>query len=480
MLVVAISLSSLVVYYEFGLRQNIKITSASGADNVSGWAWNSNIGWISLNCTNDSPACSGTSYGVNVDAATGNFSGYAWSSGVGWINFAPAADFATYPGCGYPNAPCNSAKYNSGAGGEVVGWAKIPAMGDDGWLKLSGNKQDGQPWLPGVSIDPATGNFSGWAWNANNTGSGIGWISFTCDHSSDGTLPPYNINSCGTSNYKVAGNINRPPTIANMTAPNWKYTQASANALHANLQFDFIDSDAGSFGSAYQLVVTKADNTPVLDTGKCTGFGVPSANCKFDNSICLKNGAVGCINAGDCVCQYPLEAELNWNTGYKWSVKVWDNYDVASALTAYATNPDTDNNDGVIPTFTTYLHKFPLPSATFTPTSPSKGEEVKFIATSSQRFFSAPPVNNPILPVPCTSATCDWAWTIPGNATIDDAATSTPIIVFGNGGANSVTLRVTDKTDTGAPPYATPYYSEIIIPVNVNVNLPKWKEVKPE
>src|SRR3989339_1600164 len=51
MFVVALGLSSALVYYEFGLEKNIKITRASADDNVSGWGWSSNIGWIGFNST---------------------------------------------------------------------------------------------------------------------------------------------------------------------------------------------------------------------------------------------------------------------------------------------------------------------------------------------------------------------------------------------------------------------------------------------
>jgi len=59
MFIIAFGLSSAMVYYEFGLRTNIKITNAAANNNVTGWAWSSNVGWISFNCTNDSPACFG-------------------------------------------------------------------------------------------------------------------------------------------------------------------------------------------------------------------------------------------------------------------------------------------------------------------------------------------------------------------------------------------------------------------------------------
>jgi len=487
MFVIAFGLSSAIVYYEFGFEKNIKILNASASNNVTGWAWNANTGWISFNCTNDTPACSGTNYGVSVDLATGYFSGYAWSASLGWISFnrktcVGGSDAGVFcgknsdctsnncrldgPGAAgeplaQPFSPPASPDYNaiySFSDNTVTGWAKILSLGDNGWVKL--RKYTGDSGADyGVSINPATGSFSGFGWNANDSGGGgAGWISFNCA----GESP-----ACGGTNYKVVANINRPPSITAMTAPNWNYAQASANALHANLLFNMVDADTGSFGSAYQVIITKADNTAVLDTGKCTGFNAPSVNCKVDNSICLKNGLTGCINPGDCVCQFPLQAELNYNTGYKWSVKVWDNFDTASVLTSYNTSPDTDNNDGVAPTFTTYKHKFPVPVATYFPANPSRGEKVKF-TDASQTYTTAAPATT----IACAAANCAWLWTIPAGATIDDAATSTPTIIFNTAGSNSLKLKVTDRVDG--------YWTEITILLSANAKLPGWKEVKPE
>ena len=59
--------------------------SAGEDHNMSGYAWSSNIGWISFNCTNDD-TCSTVNYGVHKDE-DGTIVGYAWSSNIGWIRF---------------------------------------------------------------------------------------------------------------------------------------------------------------------------------------------------------------------------------------------------------------------------------------------------------------------------------------------------------------------------------------------------------
>jgi hypothetical protein len=63
---------------------NWKVTN-DGSGNLSGWAWNDQIGWISFNCHDTSDNCSQSVYQVSV--ANGEFSGWAWNDLIGWISF---------------------------------------------------------------------------------------------------------------------------------------------------------------------------------------------------------------------------------------------------------------------------------------------------------------------------------------------------------------------------------------------------------
>ena len=159
------------------LVKNIK---ADSSDNVSGYAWSENIGWISFNCTNND-SCGISDYGVNIDQVTGDFSGYAWSDNIGWISFQPD-DVEKGQCVGGIRANFNSITE------EVTGFARAlsAASGWDGCIKLRGLTGAGQPY--GVSIDNITGNFSGWAWSDNVSG----WVSFNCANT-----------NCAKSNYKV-------------------------------------------------------------------------------------------------------------------------------------------------------------------------------------------------------------------------------------------------------------------------------------
>ncbi len=150
-----------ILIYKFVPENNVK---ASASDNVSGWAWSENIGWISFNSTNQE---GGTSYGVKVEG-NGNLSGFAWSENIGWISFNENS------GC--PSNPCK-AKFAKSSG-EVSGWARACAgtiNGDctgasrsdgwDGWIRLRGTNY-------GVSV--AGCQWNGYAWGSDV----MGWINF--------------------------------------------------------------------------------------------------------------------------------------------------------------------------------------------------------------------------------------------------------------------------------------------------------------
>lgn len=140
---------------------------AGAEHNMSGYAWSSNIGWISFNNTNGS---GNVNYGVHK-APDGRLcgndtcsvpAGYAWSPNIGWIQFGGLSGFPTGDGTQTINAKIN--------GNNLQGWAKaLSADGNgwDGWISLSGSGY-------GVNFDSSTGRFSGYAWGSDV----VGWVSF--------------------------------------------------------------------------------------------------------------------------------------------------------------------------------------------------------------------------------------------------------------------------------------------------------------
>lgn len=138
--------------------------TAGTGDNLSGWAWSSNIGWISFNSRNcdaipadgfvdtsppapvgcPAPGTPISNYGVNVKN-NGELEGYAWSDHAGWISFNSSE--LNIPGC--PSADCTAKR----VGNELMGFARAlkPATsgvsGWDGWISLS-CKNAANPFQP--------------------------------------------------------------------------------------------------------------------------------------------------------------------------------------------------------------------------------------------------------------------------------------------------------------------------------------------
>lgn len=176
----------------------------AGSTPLTGWAWSSNIGWISFNSANTGSR--GGSYNVIVSTTTPTdpaapLSGYAWSTNVGWISFnstdvtgCPTGSDGTIP----PLNSCTSTVDFST--GKVTGWARLlssvaPENGG-GWIQLSGLNHN-TLGSGGVTLSisgPTKNDFSGFAYES----SALGWISFAasipgsgvCVGTCDGTPQP--------------------------------------------------------------------------------------------------------------------------------------------------------------------------------------------------------------------------------------------------------------------------------------------------
>jgi len=162
-----------------------KLTALAGEeDNLFGWAWNSQAGWISFNnCVYDGP-CEGYDYGVKLDEDDYTLSGYAWSDNVGWIKFDNTGLVGySYPAGGFPT---HGAQIDPGSR-TFSGWAKILSLdnGNDGWVKLAKDSYDGETSNYNVSLGP-DGKLQGWAWNNM-----LGWISFNSTDWTGNTIAYY-------------------------------------------------------------------------------------------------------------------------------------------------------------------------------------------------------------------------------------------------------------------------------------------------
>ncbi|MEK7166658.1 MAG: hypothetical protein AAB874_07660, partial [Patescibacteria group bacterium] len=81
------------------------------SEDVIGYAWSSNIGWIKFN--------TGMSNSVKYDTVSGNLSGYAWSNNIGWIKFDGLSS--------YPSGGTGTVAKAITSTGAVEGWARACA-----------------------------------------------------------------------------------------------------------------------------------------------------------------------------------------------------------------------------------------------------------------------------------------------------------------------------------------------------------------
>jgi hypothetical protein len=148
-----------------------KVHAASYYD-LSGWAWSSNIGWVSFNSA-DSGAGGGP-YKVRLSqtGTTFKFQDYAWSPNIGWISFNSADTL----GC-----PSASNAVLSTTTGDVMGTIRaVTAMGrTDGWdgcIELSGTNHATRDFTGngGVTFDNRDNYIKGYAWG----GDVMGWLQF--------------------------------------------------------------------------------------------------------------------------------------------------------------------------------------------------------------------------------------------------------------------------------------------------------------
>ncbi len=494
-------------------------SAAGTGHNLRGFAWSSNIGWISFNstdCDNNgniylgNPAgcpVNGTAffdYGVYIDNNTGDISGFAWSENVGWISFnrenycesgvnigktcanSGDCDGAT---CGgdpagktgdplYP--PYNSttgtiAKYNTGTH-VIDGWAKILSMGDDGWISFNCSNNGGSCGTSDYKViaNVTNSELEGWAWNGNDDDSGIGWISFNSNNPDS-----------GGGNYKVEAQLNQKPWADDLLAPQWSGNDGDAcnydKALHAKLTWRYNDDGSGD-GIAYEIAIDTSDlgvdpSGAIFDTGKCT---VPGGDCIINvgsgiNVSCLEDGGY---------CHYDLDKTVwpafDYDKNYYWWVQVWDEYGIASGWKQYDTNTgaDTDGNpdfvfvgDGSEKTFTTYKHEFPQPYFTWSPAQPAIDEEVLFISRKLSLYGNSD--------TECTTDDCGYSWEYTGDSADceigpPDNASST-IIIFKkkiNYSDGDIELTVTDKSDS------LNYSCSTSTTFNIKQKLPMWIEAR--
>ncbi|PIR12762.1 hypothetical protein COV49_04495 [Candidatus Falkowbacteria bacterium CG11_big_fil_rev_8_21_14_0_20_39_10] len=439
------------VYGCFKFGANPETAMAATSDNVAGYAWSENAGWLSFNCA-DTGSCETSDYGVHINQADNNFNGYAWSDSLGWISFQESASPPDSYGFSIfcPNA-CNA--YNNCTAcyddqtQRIYGWAKILSLGDDGWVKMSNFvagafgfpkpfpiKFNQEEIVYGIEFDPITGDFSGWAWNGSDNDNGLGWISFNCADDGAG--------GCEGHDYRVHSFSYTSPVLSDLSAPNWSLGQACAMyARQSFLRWQVTDPDYGAYQKYYAVGWNTIDDPDV-----------PAENY---------------IKAQSSASQHSLNFEnLDYDTTYYWWVNVWDDKGLESGTSTG-------------PSFVTYKHEFPRVDFDWSPREPEWNElegktEPVFFTQLAAYFTSASP---DVDLIDCGDSDCIYDWDFPvGTIILDGSETGTSTLVqFATEGnepeERKVALTVTDSDG---------FQCSKTIYVNMYFTLPTWKEVKPE
>ncbi len=219
----------------------IFFVSAGDRDRLLGFAYSSNIGWLSLNCANpELDGCQNIDYAVNYDKETGKLNGLAWSEHGGWWCFGEKCKDWSYL-IGAPDKTIIDARVNSW--GLVSGWSAFPNLLKEGFVSLQGdsiespgekyacgncyklwnNEQEScafcfasaenggsgpicencqncsgsicqncsSCYLYGSAIDFSKNILRGWAWGEGKNKENYGWIKFTSDIRESETNLPY-------------------------------------------------------------------------------------------------------------------------------------------------------------------------------------------------------------------------------------------------------------------------------------------------
>ena len=459
---------ALSAFFVFKNDSKVANISAASTDNIMGFAWSENIGWISFNSNNcdidgdgtyegasegggATPAPTGCQisgavfpYGVNLDSATDNLSGYAWSENIGWISFNPT-DYVDICPSGVGTCQPRYDDINN----EFFGWARALNHDDgwDGWISLNCENS-----LVCVTSDYKVSlngtDFEGWAWG----GDVVGWISFNstnCDSAlpigqSDGGL---GCPVAGTpmSAYKVYLENNPPAATTNAVLP-IDYCVSNLPA-GVELMWDFSDIEddlAGIPQTGYEINLVRSDAT------SCNIVKNP------DNS----NSVTGPEINASC----PGFIDYGGHT-YIWEVKV---YDSAGADSGFVAEPSS------FPAISTPDHRYPTANFSYSPPLPIlQFQEITF---------------DPLTPPDDSEAyggasIVSFEWDF-GDGTMPNP-TSDPLIdggiithFYSEEGPFTVDLKVTDDT---LPVAYSCWASQQLNAEGLNIggNKPKWNEINP-
>ncbi|MEA2113140.1 MAG: PKD domain-containing protein [Patescibacteria group bacterium] len=460
--IIAVFVVASAVLYVGWFRADAPI-QAGEEHNTSGFAWSNmerndigdehdpTIGWISFNSTNCDSDGDGVTdmgnfaqcptglaisdYGVRIDPDTGDLSGHAYydaddpntvvHEGNGWISFN-RSDTGNPPEAPFKGGNDPIAKVDIETG-ELTGWMRVLACCDsvpclssdpclncggwDGWIRFCDDTMDSCSGDNQIAKIDADGDWHGWAWSSEV----VGWISF---NSAEG----------GGSAYKVTSVLNNPPTanfLSDILSADYCGGDTPNNIF---LEWQFNDTDPSDNQTAYEVEVTRINDSITRTTGK-------QSSTVSSVSVFTINNFIG----SQFIWYDPSEL------GYTWKVKVWDSKDAES--------PWSSSNS-----FNTTKHQHLSVDFSWPSQELRVEKDVQF--TDGSTCYD-------------TDGVCDnWSWTIPNANYIDGTLSSSqnPVVQFTATGQQEITLTITDSDG---------YICSKSKTVEIQWKLPSWEEIAP-
>lgn len=309
---------------------------------VSGWAWSSTIGWISLNSAN--PGSGGGSYKVQVDDS-GNLTGYGWSSNIGWVKFAAgrAANMNLTTGVvtGWARACAGASNGKCGPSDRTDGW--------DGWISLSGPSYPSMKngscsffsdnCTSGTFLDTTYRLINGFGWGD----AVVGWLRF---NASIAGLPPAPLTVTCSSNpgsidSRNGGSVTYTAFAegGSGTYKTYSWHESGITETTMGMSNSYIKNYPGIIKTMRSMIVTVWDSNNANATGTC----VPTV---ILNNIPVEPPTIGggCTGSSDAngVITYWANPTGGWNSGdyssykYNWNNEGW------STVPSHGVTKDTD------------------------------------------------------------------------------------------------------------------------------------------
>lgn len=335
----------------FLILNSRKEVKAEADDNLRGYAWSSNIGWISMNCENTDSCDTDTStYGVNIDPDAGNFEGYAWSENIGWINFNPTS--------GFPDSPYHGVEMDLDSA-EVTGWARTVNYSSDdsyGWIKF-GDYED--PDVDEEIYLDSEGKMQGYAWGGGPEKEAvIGWVktSGTTDADDEYGIYAKNAEPYVTDTDKTDPDDSELCRASQEGSPadyelSWTYNDDNdviKDGMNA-YEIHFENQDTGNSGT-YHVDISDPSSYPD-DTPVTASIDIGTNEHLGSDNVYLKYGE-----------------------DYSWKVKVQDS-SYETAWSDWKSGPELD-----VP------WKYPMPAFSWEPEEPTVAKPVEFDGSGSDAY----------------------------------------------------------------------------------------------